>query len=235
MIQPIKIKERLLDKWIKDGELIEKYYKKKIDRSSVNTATALDWRSDQMHKFFLDNSFEGIDIDSLYSILDIGCGNCDVIEYLSGRSKSSFRYEGIDIVREFIYNARAKYASRKITIKKFNFLDQAYWPAQKFSLVLNLGGLNSKVRYRYSYLKYNIQKMILCSQRYVVFNLIIEVDNLYFKKNKIRKVGAITDFEEKKLIFILNKLSQIYNIDFKIKKVSIHKGSIDAFVLIKLL
>ena len=77
--------------------------------------------------------------------------------------------------------------------------------------------------------------MILCSSKYVAFNVLIKVKNTYFKKNKLRAVGAIASFDEDKLIAILKKISLKYNIDFDIKKISIFEGSIDAFVLIKLL
>lgn len=233
--QQIKISDKLLSRWIVDGQFIAKYYEKKILKFSVNSVASLDWRTEESHELFLKHIFKNINFKLVSSILDVGCGNCGIIDYFESRFRKFLRYEGIDVVGKFINNARAKYANKGVAIKKVNFLAVDYWPNKKSDLVINLGGLNSLVSYRYNYLKYSIEKMILVSRRYVVFNLIIKVDNDYFKKSKIRKIGSIASFEESKLIFILEKLSKKYNISWKIKKASIFKGSVDAFILIELL
>ena len=233
--QQIKISDKLLSRWIADGQFIAKYYEKKILKFSVDSVSSLDWQTKELHEIFLKNIFKNINLKLVNSILDVGCGNCDIIDYFKFKSKNFLWYEGIDVVEKFINNAKKKHSKRGVVIKKVNFLAINYWPNRKSDLVINLGGLNSLVSYRYNYLKYSIEKMILVSRRYVAFNLIIQVDDDYFKKSKKRKVGSIASFEESKLISILKKLSQDYNISWKIEKVSIFKGSVDAFVLIELL
>ncbi|MDG1689730.1 MAG: class I SAM-dependent methyltransferase [Flavobacteriales bacterium] len=57
------------------------------------------------------------------SVLDIGCGFGDFINYLNFNKINNFKYVGVDIVEEFVDKASKLYSNKNIKFYKSNFLD----------------------------------------------------------------------------------------------------------------
>ena len=57
------------------------------------------------------------------SILDVGCGFGDFIKYLNLNKIKNIKYVGVDIIEEFILEAKKLYSNDDIKFYKSNFLD----------------------------------------------------------------------------------------------------------------
>jgi SAM-dependent methyltransferase len=57
------------------------------------------------------------------SILDVGCGFGDFIKYLNLNKIKNIKYVGVDIIEEFILEAKMLYSNDDIKFYKSNFLD----------------------------------------------------------------------------------------------------------------
>jgi len=230
-----RISSKLTSYWLEDGLLISEYYKRKIGKYSIDSVASLDWRSPESHALFLESALSGIDIEKVKSVLDVGCGRGDLFDHLEKITKEDFRYTGIDIVPGFISKALNSKDNRDMKVEVGNFIDERYWPKDRSDLVINLGGLASQVRFYRQYLKYNIEKMILLSNRYVIFNIITDISPDYFPgKSSRKKVGKIGGCSEVVLKNILEQIKKKHRIEYRIKKVTIFEGSRDAFVYIKI-
>jgi SAM-dependent methyltransferase len=223
----------LLNVWVEDGRLVEDYYNRKIEKYTVTNIASLDWHTLEKHEKFLNKVFLRRLHSRIESILDIGCGTGRLIDYMTRKNIDFMNYEGVDVNKKFIQYAKKCHRGKNIHFFNKNFISKNYAPKCKYDLVANIGGLNSKQRYPYQYLKYNLEKMINLSSNYVVFNLIIKVNDLFFGKNsKKRTLGLIHSFPEYKLMKILDSIKDKYEITYKVVKMPIFKGSIDAFVYI---
>ncbi|MFA6422896.1 MAG: methyltransferase domain-containing protein [Patescibacteria group bacterium] len=219
-------KKILLEKWQLDSNKIISYYQARIKKSGISEKS-LDWRDKEGSLKFFNYSIGIIDCAKVFSIFDVGCGTGNFYYFYKDKCNKKVQYTGIDIVPEFINYVKNK--NNSLDVKTENFL--SFNPKAQYDLVINLGGLNSKTRFFQKYLEYNIFKMYSMSKKYILFNIIVETKDDYFGVNKTRKVGKITSIEEKKLINILGKIKKL-GATYNIKKVSIFKGSFDAFVVI---
>lgn len=220
-------KKILLEKWQHDSNKITAYYRARIRKSGISEKS-LDWRHKEGCLKFFNYAIGMINCTEISSIFDVGCGTGNFYYFFKEKCNKNVQYAGIDIVSEFINFAKNK--DNLLNVETENFL--SYKSKVQYDLVINLGGLNSKTRFFPKYLEYNIFKMYSMSKKYILFNVIVEAKDNYFGVNKIRKVGRITSIEEKKLINILDKIKKL-GATYSIKKVSIFKGSFDAFVVIK--
>ncbi|MEO8535250.1 MAG: class I SAM-dependent methyltransferase [Flavobacterium sp.] len=89
-----------------DNLYIQKFHEDKIEKYGSGNAQSMAWFSeeDQLKRF--DILAQTGDLNQT-SILDIGCGNGDLCQYLS-KIFSDFSYHGIDIMPAFLDNAIEK-------------------------------------------------------------------------------------------------------------------------------
>ncbi len=107
-------------------------------------AQYVGWTSqhNQYLGFEVATNFPNIDWQNITSILDVGCGYGNLVEYLRENKNFTGIYVGIDLVSEFIINAQSLYGldSRNKFIHA-NFLTQD-WHQQKYDIVISLGVLS---------------------------------------------------------------------------------------------
>lgn len=93
------------------------------------------------------------------SILDVGCGFGDFINYLEFEGIKSFKYEGIDIVDEFIEIGKKNHQHENIKFRVGNLLSMEFHEIFDFGIAS--GTFNSKIDgiNGYDYIESNLRKM----------------------------------------------------------------------------
>jgi len=99
------------------------------------------------------------------SVIDIGCGFGGIIPFIEGKTKS-FKYLGLDVVPEFIDEAKKRYPKHSFKAGGWMELIKAH------DIVLCSGVLNNKVKGdQYKYREEAISLMFKNANEILVFNM----------------------------------------------------------------
>ena len=215
--------------WEEDGLIISSRYQEKIAADGINSAKSLGERNDKKDFLFYSKLFEGIHFNDNISILDIGCGKGDLLAFINKYYPETRidKYLGLDIVSSFIDVAQSNYPQYEFKIQ--NFVSKEFLPEESFEIVVANGVLISRVRNYRDYIEYFIEKMLTCSSRHILFNLIGEVDS--YSENYIsnREIGRSTTFSKQVIESILKILD---NISYSIAEQQIFPDATDMFIRI---
>ena len=144
--------------------MTQESYLRRFRKYGVDPRT-LKWQSrkaaEQRYKEIVSLvSFEGKDI------LDVGCGFGGIIPFIAS-SADNFSYTGIDLVGEFIEEARKFYP-------KQTFIKGDYFAKpldKKFDIIIANGSLNSNLKDNLGYRKRAIKAMNNHAREAVIFNM----------------------------------------------------------------
>jgi len=222
--------DELIQIWLEDGYAICDGYQKNIQQEGIDSSKSIGERADARDLSFFEGLTNGLRFKDSVSVLDIGCGKGELINFFLTRFPDTrlAPYVGIDIVPEFLDLAQRKYP--EFEFHQENFLRPDFGMGEKFELVIALGVLVTRVRCYEEYLEYFINKMVGVSSKYVAFNIVTDVflDSPNYEHSN--KVGYTTSISMDKME---NILSRIRDIDFKIDSQKIFFDATDSFVQIK--
>jgi 2-polyprenyl-3-methyl-5-hydroxy-6-metoxy-1,4-benzoquinol methylase len=216
--------------WDISGMLVTRYYERLL-RQHGRTPQALAERADDKDLEFYQHLFQGIELPNSLSVLDIGCGMGDLIDFLQMRQLSISSYLGIDLVGPFIEQCQHEYLP-PCEFRKANFISRSFAPAERFNLVVNMGVLVSRVINYHAYVEHCIAKMIALSTKYVLFNVITSVDTSLGNYQNAHRLGQITYLPKQQLTEILTRATSHTRADFAIHELQIYPDATDAFVQI---
>jgi len=227
----------LITAWDISGMLVTRYYKRLL-RQHGRTPQALAERADDKDQEFYQHLFHGVEMPNTLSVLDIGCGMGDLIDFLQLRETSIRSYLGIDLVESFIDLCRLEYLP-PCEFRKANFISSSFAPTERFNLVVNMGVLVSRVVSYEAYVEHCIAKMIALSSKYVLFNVITNVDRSLGNYKHTHRLGEITYLPKQRLVEILNRVTSRPSLcrdsaraNFVIHELQIYPDATDAFVRI---
>jgi len=220
----------LLAAWDLSGILVGRYYERLL-RQHGRTPQALAERADNKDLEFYQHLFDGVDLSQQLSVLDIGCGMGDLIDFLQLREASIARYLGIDLVGPFVELCRQEYLPPCV-FRKANFVSRAFAPPERFDLVVNMGVLVSRVLSYEAYVEHCIEKMIALSFKHVLFNIITEVDTSLGNYRHAHRLGQITCLPKPQLNAILARATSRARAEYTIHELRIYPDATDAFVRI---
>ncbi|GAA6624160.1 class I SAM-dependent methyltransferase [Scytonema sp. NUACC26] len=168
--------DELINTWLEDGQCIREYYSELVAKEGLKSARSIGERDEERDFRVFELLFEKVSIWSNCSILDVGCGKGELLDYLSFRfpNISYSNYLGIDIVPTFLSTNQQKFPSQEF--KLVNFIDPSFEPENKFDIVLALGVLVTRVRHYECFVDYFVKKMVKCAKKYVLFNVISYID-----------------------------------------------------------
>jgi SAM-dependent methyltransferase len=218
----------LITAWDLSGVLVGRYYERLLQQHG-RTPQALAERDENKDLEFYQHLFRGVDLSKPVSVLDIGCGMGDLIDFLQLREASITSYLGLDLVGPFIELCRQEYLP-PCEFQKTNFVSRAFAPAERFDLVVNMGVLVSRVLSYEAYVEHCINKMIALSSKYVLFNLITEVDTSLGNYRQVHRLGHITYLPKPRLMAILDRATR--RAEYTIHELRIYPDATDAFVRI---
>jgi SAM-dependent methyltransferase len=216
--------------WELSGVFVMAYYRHLLLRYGVSPQ-ALAERSNLKEQQFYQHLFDGIDLPPVRSVLDIGCGMGNLIEFLHRRGVHASNYLGVDLVKQFIMHCRNRY-QEPYDFLHANFVSDSCFPDRRFDLVAATGVLVSRVFQYEQYIEYCIRKMIDLSSKYVVFNIISEIDSSLGNYSSRNRIGRITHIPKYRLIQILDRVTTELNAGYTIHEASIYPDATDAFVRI---
>jgi SAM-dependent methyltransferase len=126
---------------------------------------ALKWHSEKAARQRYKQIVVGIDFNKK-SILDVGCGFGNIIPYIVDKT-SIFSYTGIDLVPEFVREAKKIYP-------KYKFLLGDYFKQpleKKFDIIICCGALNGNYKNNLGFRKKAIKAMFDHAKERLVFNM----------------------------------------------------------------
>jgi len=220
----------LITAWDISGMLVARYYEKLL-RQHGRTPQALAERAEDKDLEFYKHLFHGIELPDQLAVLDIGCGMGDLIDFLQLREAAIGSYLGIDLVEPFIEQCRLEYLP-PCEFRKANFISRAFAPAERFNLVVNMGVLVSRVLSYEAYVEHCIAKMIALSSKYVLFNVITNVDTSLGNYQNAHRLGQITSLPKPRLVEMLNRVTSHTRAEYAIHELQIYPDATDAFVQI---
>jgi SAM-dependent methyltransferase len=106
------------------------------------------------------------------SILDVGCGYGDLLDYINRKGVKIREYTGIDIVPEYIWDAQRRF-------KGGTFIEGDYLETKvpKADFAVCIGGLNLKFENNRELVRRMHEKMRSDSRSMIAFDLIGDTDN----------------------------------------------------------
>lgn len=152
----------------KDSNEIKKQYQEKFEKYGVDPRS-LFWKGKGAAHQRFRQMWAEIDFNNK-SVLDIGCGFGEMAKFLDKRYEN-VRYTGVDIVPEFVNNAREKFPHHT-----FHALDYFENPIEeKFDIVMASGTLNSNFGTKEDnmvFRKKAIKVMFEHTNKVMVFNML---------------------------------------------------------------
>jgi SAM-dependent methyltransferase len=222
----------LVKSWELSGLVIERYYAKLLLQFGASPQ-ALNERSNLKDHQFYDHLFDGVDLPSVLSVLDVGCGMGSLLEYLQDRGASIQDYLGIDLLQQFVEVCQVRYGE-PFQFRRANFISDSFQPTQRFDVVVSMGVLVSRVLLYEQYIDSYVRKMIALSTKHVLFNVITGVDRSQGNYEHSNGIGHITPIPKGRLLAILDGATRNSGARYQIHEVNIYPDATDAFVQITL-
>jgi SAM-dependent methyltransferase len=150
---------------------MQEYYKSLYKKFGYSP-DALGWsKGNQFLRFYqLTNQW---DLNNS-SILDIGCGFGDFNKYLDANRISEYNYLGIDILEEFILEARKQYLQNNIEFIEGEFLTTDFDKKVDFSIASGTFNVKIKGVDCYDYIYANMKKMLELSNKAIAIDLLTD-------------------------------------------------------------
>lgn len=149
----------------KDSEEIKKLYQDKYKEFGVDPKSLCWHQKGAAHQRFRQFWAE-IDFNKK-SVLDVGCGFAEMAKFLKKRYEG-VSYTGVDIVPEFIEEAKKNYPGYQFFVRDF-FSEPM---GEKFEVILASGVLNSNVPENLEYRKKAIKVMFERVEKVLAFNML---------------------------------------------------------------
>jgi SAM-dependent methyltransferase len=195
--------------WKDDVHKIGDFYRELLQQTTDATdpASLAQREADDAKKFF-DCLFHDIDLKSISSILDIGCGPGNMIGYLRKRADTGSigQYLGIDLLPEFIDKAKEDFRADNIHFLRGDFLEMPPETLGKKQMVLACGVLVHHVQNYEKYVERFIQHMLEVTSDIAAFNLITSVDADSENYDATPIIGKPRAIDKETLDGILGKL-----------------------------
>lgn len=142
-----------------------KYYNKLLKKFRSGPKI-VGWGSKKSQETRFNSLINNIDISKKNSMLDVGCGKGDMLNFIRNKKIRTIKYSGLDLNKNFINIAKKKYKRNKFYCGDFLKLD-----IKKYDIIFISGLLNLKVNNHENFLKRILKKGILKSKKKFIFNI----------------------------------------------------------------
>src|SRR3990167_2853967 len=122
-------------------------YRRKFREHGVN-AKALQWMNQESARVRYEQIVADLDFEGK-SVLDVGCGFGNVIDWIKKKA-TKFDYTGVDVVPEFVVEAKKLYPDQKFVVHDF-YAEPNFG---KFDIVMSSRTLNANVEDNIGFRKY---------------------------------------------------------------------------------
>ena len=165
-------------KYFSHNKYLERYYDKNC-RNFQDSPKASGWysRHSQDLRFLAATLIEDLNDQN---ILDVGCGQADLLDYLKA-DNISVKYEGIDLSTEMLKKAKIKFPNEKFN--RIDLFDPKF--QNTYDYVFASGAFSLKLFNQYSYIKKAITKMFSLAKKGIAFNLLSSYAPELMKNKKV--------------------------------------------------
>lgn len=165
-----------------DKKRVNEFYLGHLEKNGVESAQTLNWTT-KRHQLLRFNTLARLGKIDGHSLLDVGCGLGDLYGFLQDQ-KINVDYYGIDIVPEFIKQAKKKYPGINVEIQDIFKIDKRY------DYAIASGSFSFTVENNDAFYKSIIRKMYDLVNLGIGFNML---DGDYYNSDEIY---AVYDAEE---------------------------------------
>jgi SAM-dependent methyltransferase len=169
-----------------DKERLLSLYEERLEKYGNNFKTA-GWGSAEDQNLRFDMLFRDLDISNK-SVLDLGCGLGDLVNYLDNKKVENFQYTGIDLSEKLIIQAKCNHSRANV---KFIAQDVLNEELPKADIVVVSGMLTFNIEGNKDNIKKIMQKLFVSSNEVLAINFMssyvdFELEkNLHFSPEKI--------------------------------------------------
>lgn len=215
--------------WRFDMEVVAKNYRNHLRSVGIESPDATMNRSQEEHDSHFKALFECVKFSREVSILDIGCGKGNLISFIKNYAPDTniSEYLGIDLVQDFLDCARRNFPKYRFELG--DFLNSNFSSNTKYDCVVALGVLVMQTHSYEKFVERFVRKMCETSSKYVVFNVISEVDKTSDQYQRQGEVGFPSVLQNDTLEKILRSISEIR---YEIRTKAIFSDSKDSFVTV---
>ncbi len=194
------------------------YYRDKIKQFG-STAEGMDWKNIDTQYLRFDIISRYIDFSSHPSVLDVGCGNGEFLNYTKDHSRS-IQYTGLDAVSEMVQLTNERFGNDSAIEA-----DLLSWNTdKKFDYVIASGTFNAKLSSTdeewKSYFYGNLKKMYDLANVAIIFNCMTSHVDYKYDRLYYPTPDELTDFAVKNLSrnFILDHSYPLYEVTMVVFK-----------------
>lgn len=168
---------------------IQKYYEEKMGKGLPDYGI-LGWESEDAQRMRFDVLISSVKLDGK-SLLDIGCGMGNLLEYL-GYRKIPVKYTGVDILQSMISYAQCKKLDGEFCC--IDIFENDIFDKKSFDVVYASGIFNLDLGNNREFLLKALKTMLELSREAIVFNLLHkdspgrEDKYYYYDPEEIRKL-----------------------------------------------
>lgn len=116
------------------------------------------------------------------SILDLGCGFGDLVEYLEKESGGKFSYIGVDISKSHLDIARQKHTKNNVEFREGDIFDLSF-EGLEFDIVVESGMLNYQISDNMKYTEKVLSESFRVASEAVSFNFLTDRVDYKLEKN----------------------------------------------------
>jgi SAM-dependent methyltransferase len=186
-----------------DVNEIISYYRSKLQEFG-SSAKGMDWKNEETQYLRFDIISRYIDFSSKPSVLDVGCGNGEFLNYCNLKGLP-VKYVGLDVIPEMVELTRKRFGNESAILGNILSLSNAL----QFDYVIASGTFNAKLTASEDmwreYFFENIRSMFGQSVRATVFNCMshhvdYRYDRLYYATEEEISNFAIKNLSRKYII-----------------------------------
>ena len=150
-----------------------------------DSARGMDWRDESSQRLRFEVLFRAMGEPLEGSLIDIGCGNGELLAFLRGRG-SNVRYQGLDVCREMVRACRRRFGDRAASVGSTDDLERralaADWLVASGTFNVRQGIAERAWR---DHFRKSVKEMFRACRSGVVFNVMsvaaeIRYERLYY-------------------------------------------------------
>lgn len=205
------------------SQILKNRFNSKFEKYGTNIKS-LGWDNKKNQYIRFDIAIKDLKIKKNDTILDIGCGFGNFVEFLKIRKIKFKNYLGIDLNRNFVRLAKKK-ENKKIKFIELDFYKKNFVKKFDYVFMIGIGNFNLKSKNKnLNYLNLLVSKGYKISKKGLIFDFISSQDS---KKNKIE--NFIFHYDPNDVLKFCQKLSDNFIVNHNYLKIPKKECNIKIF------
>ncbi len=201
-----------------DLKNIKEYYQDKY-KSFGASAQGMDWKDEDSQYLRFEILSKYIDFKENPSILDVGCGSSEFLNYCQ-TNKFDCNYTGLDMIQEMVDASNSRFGKETAILGDLNSIPEK----TKYDYTIASGTFNLKLGKSHeewqTFFYENLKKMFELSEKGIVFNCMTEHVDWTYDRLYYPSISELTKFINKNLSrnFVIDHSYQLFEITLYVSK-----------------